>query len=50
VSTDGEVFDSFETAAPDRSAGDTVIAAGNVHYRLVSVWQQQREALPKHAG
>jgi hypothetical protein len=35
--TDGEVFDSFETAVPDWSAGDTVIAAGNVHYRVASV-------------
>lgn len=29
VSTDGEVFDSFESAVPDWSAGDTVIASGN---------------------
>jgi len=37
VSTDGEIFDSSESAVPDWSAGDTVIAAGNVHYRVVSV-------------
>ena len=29
VSTDGDVFDSFESAVPHWSAGDTVIAAGN---------------------
>ncbi len=37
ISTDGEIFDSFETAVPDWSVGDTVIAAGNVHYKVVSV-------------
>lgn len=37
VSTEGEVFDSFETAVPDWTTGDTVIAAGNVHYRVLSV-------------
>ena len=35
--TGGEVFDSFETAVPDWSASDRVIAGGNVHYRVVSV-------------
>ena len=37
VSTDGDIFDSFESAVPHWSAGDTVIAAGNVHWKVVSV-------------
>ena len=31
VSTDGDIFDSFETAVPNWQPGDTVIASGNVH-------------------
>ena len=34
---DGEVLGGFETAVPNWSAGDELIAAGNVHYRVVSV-------------
>ena len=37
VSTEGDIFDSYESAVPDWSAGDTVIAAGNVHWKVVSV-------------
>jgi hypothetical protein len=37
VDTDGVSFDSFESSIPNWSTGDTVIAAGNVHYRVVSV-------------
>lgn len=37
VSTDGDVFDSFETNEGNWAAGDTVIAHGNRHYRIVSV-------------
>ncbi len=34
---DGEVLGGFETAVPNWSAGDELIAAGNVHYKVVSV-------------
>src|SRR2546426_8524898 len=34
---DGDDTGTFETAVPDWQTGDTVIASGNVHYRVVSV-------------
>ena len=37
VSSDGDNLGGFETAVPNWETGDTVIAAGNVHYRVVSV-------------
>jgi len=34
---DGDDAGSFETAVPNWQTGDTLIAAGNVRYRVVSV-------------
>ena len=37
VSSRGDSFGSFETPLPSWETGDRVIAAGNVHYRVISV-------------
>ena len=41
---DGDDAGTFETAVPDWQTGDTVIASGNVHYRVVSVVPIERIA------
>jgi len=42
LSSDGDNLGSFESAVPNWQPGDTVIAAGNVHYRVVSVIPLER--------
>ena len=37
VSSDGDSFGSIETTELNWQAGDTLIAHGNTHYRIVSV-------------
>jgi hypothetical protein len=42
VDTDGQILESFKTAEPRWQTGDTVIAHGNRHYRVVSVIPVER--------
>jgi hypothetical protein len=37
ISTDGEILESFQKAEQRWQTGNTVIAHGNRHYRVVSV-------------
>lgn len=42
VSADGDTLGGFESAVPNWQAGDTLIAAGNVHYRVTAAIPLER--------
>ena len=44
VSRDGDVFETFESAVPNWDVDDTVILAGNRHFRVTATVPVERMA------